>query len=274
MVDTSPDSWPSEKLGNLATWLSGGTPRTAEASFWGGDIPWITSGSLTNFYLYDSDRRLTPLGVDNGSRLVPEGSILFVVRGMSLKSEFRIGIAKRPLAFGQDCRALIPEPGVDGLFLAQALRARSSEVLTMVDEAGHGTGRLPTDRIKSLHIPLPPLADQRAIAAVLRSLDDKIEANRRVVYLCDALWQTNAAAISTLSRRAIPNSAPFSRCPRSRDSSMGRRLPRMRPGRGAWSSASPSSTADRELRLSTTTSTSNLTMLLFPAIFSSRGQLP
>jgi type I restriction enzyme S subunit len=47
----------------------------------------------------------------------------------------------------------------------------------MVDEAGHGTGRLATDRIKSLRIALPPASEQRAIAQVLGVLDDKLEAN-------------------------------------------------------------------------------------------------
>lgn len=194
-MDDIPSNWTLHRLGDLATWLSGGTPSTSEPTYWDGDIPWITSGSLTSFYLRDSQRRLTPLGVENGSRLVPEDTILFVVRGMSLKSEFRIGIARRPLAFGQDCKALSPKPGIDPLFLAQAIRARSAEVLGMVDEAGHGTGRLATDRIKSLPIFTPPLAEQRAIAEVLGALDDKIEANRRVADLCDALWQSMAAEV-------------------------------------------------------------------------------
>lgn len=189
---TESTEWPSQPLGDLALWLSGGTPRTSEPLYWGGDIPWITSGSLTDFYLYDSDRRLTEEGVANGSRLVPEGSILFVVRGMSLKSEFRIGIAKRPLAFGQDCKALVPKDGIDPLFLAQAIRSRSAEVLSMVDEAGHGTGRLATDRIKSLRIPVPSLSRQRAVAEVLACLDDKIESNRKLASSTDALWQSLA----------------------------------------------------------------------------------
>ena len=172
-----PNGWTAAPLGVLAEWLSGGTPKTAEPRYWKGEIPWITSGSLTSFYLRASDRRLTELGVRNGSRLVPKNSIIFVVRGMSLKSEFRIGIAARPVAFGQDCKALIARPGIEPMFLAQAIRGRSNEVLAMVDEAGHGTGRLATDRIKALNILLPPLVEQQAIAEVLGALDDKIECN-------------------------------------------------------------------------------------------------
>ena len=66
---------------------------------------------------------------------------------MSLKTEFRVGVTERQVAFGQDCKAIIPAPGIDGKFLALALKARSRQILAMVDEAGHGTGRLPTDLI-------------------------------------------------------------------------------------------------------------------------------
>ena len=59
---------------------------------------------------------------------------------MSLKNEFRIGIARRQVAFGQDCKAIIPTSGIDGTFLALAMKARSREILGMVDESGHGTG--------------------------------------------------------------------------------------------------------------------------------------
>lgn len=195
MVDPLPQGWTQAQLGDLADWYSGGTPRTSEPSYWNGDIPWITSGSLTQFYLRDSARRLTTLGLQRGSRLVPENSIIFVVRGMSLKTEFRIGITMRPVAFGQDCKALVPKSTVDPLFLAQAIRARTDVVLAMVDEAGHGTGRLATDRIKSLPIALPPLPEQQAIASVFSTLDDKIELNQKLAVSADALWRSSVAAV-------------------------------------------------------------------------------
>ena len=50
------------------------------------------SSSLHGFQIETSERTLTQPGLENGSRLVPGGSILFVVRGMSLKTEFRVGM--------------------------------------------------------------------------------------------------------------------------------------------------------------------------------------
>ncbi|MDA5146493.1 restriction endonuclease subunit S [Streptomyces sp. AD681] len=147
--------WSESALKDTAKWLSGGTPRTSEPSYWGGDIPWISAASLKTPWLYTSERSVTELGVQNGTRLVPKGAILFVVRGMSLTTEFRVGIAQREVAFGQDCKALIPHASIDPVTLFLAIRAQSPKILGMVDLAGHGTGRLVTERVANLRVRLP-----------------------------------------------------------------------------------------------------------------------
>jgi len=188
--------WASTTLEKAGTWVSGGTPTTSDESYWGGTIPWMSSKSLTNFRVRDSDRRLTALGAENGTKLVPEGTILMVVRGMSLKNEFRMGITQREVALSQDLKGLIPRSDIDATFLAYALQSRSDDLLDMVDEAGHGTGRLQTDRLFGLELPLPPRAEQEAIAAMLGAVDDKIESNRRAA-------DTLVALIRALFERAI-----------------------------------------------------------------------
>lgn len=187
MLANSSAEWTTLTLRECGDWFSGGTPDTSNANYWHGDMPWISASSLHDFYISDSDRKITPLGAKNGTRVVPENSILFVVRGMSLKTEFRVGITRRSVAFGQDCKAIIARPDIDPLFLANAMRARAEEILGLVDEAGHGTGRLQTYALAQLAIHLPPLTEQRAIAHVLRTIDDKIELNRRMNETLDTM---------------------------------------------------------------------------------------
>lgn len=118
--------------------------------------------------------------------MVQAGTILMVVRGMSLKTEFRIGITQREMAFGQDCKALVAKDGIHPYFLAYSIRARTPLILGMVDEAGHGTGRLNSDQLYAVEIGVPPFSEQRAIAEVLGALDDKIAANDKLVGMIDA----------------------------------------------------------------------------------------
>ncbi|MFD7338221.1 restriction endonuclease subunit S [Streptomyces violascens] len=188
---TGEQGWREVALADTAMWKSGGTPKTSEPSYWDGDIPWISAASLKSPWLHDSERKVTQLGAENGTRLVPPDTIVFVVRGMSLTSEFRVGLTQREVAFGQDCKALVPHPGIDPVVLLLALRTRTREILGLVDTAGHGTGRLGTDRIQKLRVKIPGGENGAAFTELVRSLAQRASAvqreNRSLASLRDTL---------------------------------------------------------------------------------------
>jgi type I restriction enzyme S subunit len=178
------------ELSDCGTWLSGGTPTKSNDDYWGGEIPWISAKSLHDFYIRDSDDRVTEVGARNGTKKVDAGTVLILVRGMSLTEEIRVGVTKRPVVFNQDVKAIQPAEGVDALFLANAIRASEPRLLSLVDEASHGTGRLQTSTLEQFQIPLPSLPVQRRIADILGALDDKIELNRRMNRTLEEMAQT------------------------------------------------------------------------------------
>ncbi|MFI6947681.1 restriction endonuclease subunit S [Streptomyces sp. NPDC050422] len=185
--------WRRLRLADAGQWRSGGTPSTSNDAYWGGDIPWISGASMKDFHVTDSARRLTLLGAKNGSRLAEPGTTLFVVRGMSLKSEFRIGVAERQVAFGQDVKALIPADGIDPHFLAYAIRVRTPEILSMVEETSHGTGRLDTARLKELEIGVPSMEEQRRIVAVHAAFERRISALEQALSKLDVAREALSA---------------------------------------------------------------------------------
>jgi type I restriction enzyme S subunit len=174
-------------LGEAGKWLSGGTPSTEEAGFWNGDFPWISAASLKSFHVAVSDRLLTSGGLQRATNVVPAGTVLLVVRGMSLKSELRMGVAQRPVAFGQDVKAILPT-GVPSALLATALYSARSDILELVDEAGHGTGRLQWDLLSTFHIAIP---DDERLVSVLDVLLARAAAasaeSRKLAEMRDAL---------------------------------------------------------------------------------------
>ncbi|MCB1994862.1 MAG: restriction endonuclease subunit S [Burkholderiaceae bacterium] len=182
-------TWQIRELKDCATWYSGGTPSRAVAAYWNGEIPWISAKSLVDFYVGESEECVTEEGARNGTRVVPKNTILFVVRGMSLKSEFRIGLTTRRVAFNQDLKALVAKDGISATFLAYAIRACTEQILGFVGEAGHGTGVLPTDRMQSLAIALPAYELQVQIGRVAQALDFKIALNRRINQTLEAMAQ-------------------------------------------------------------------------------------
>jgi type I restriction enzyme S subunit len=160
--------------------MSGGTPSKANAAYWTGDIPWVSAKDMKSFRLHDAEDHISPEAVGNGGKMVSAGDILLLVRGMTLHNDVPICMAMRDMAFNQDIKAIRAVAGVDSAFLAYWLLAHKPDLLASVDSAGHGTGRLVTETLKKRAVRLPSLPEQKRIAHILGTLDDKIELNRRM----------------------------------------------------------------------------------------------
>lgn len=167
-------------LRDCALFLSGGTPSKSEPAYWGGSIPWLSAKDMKSFVVYDTEDHLTEVGARSGTKMLEADGLLILTRGMTLLHDVPICIAGRAMTFNQDVKGILPKAGVDGRYLAYAIISGKPQLLASVELAGHGTGRLPTDRLAELPIWLPSIHEQAAIAAVLGALDDKIELNRRM----------------------------------------------------------------------------------------------
>ena len=175
-------------LGQVATLLSGGTPSKSNSAFWNGDVPWLTPKDMGQWN-GTTDSHVTAAAIGKGTRLAPENTSFVAVRGMSLHNEIRVVRSERPLTFNQDIKAVVAGPSIDPSFLYYALAASKPVLLGLVSAAGHGTGVLDTDRLRSLDIPVLPMNEQRSIAHTISALDDKIELNRRMNETLEAMAQ-------------------------------------------------------------------------------------
>jgi type I restriction enzyme S subunit len=165
--------------------LSGGTPRKSETRYWRGDIPWVSSGAMKQRRIYDTELRVTEEGAENGTRLIPENTVLVVVRGMSLAKEFRIALTGRPVTFNQDLKALRPSPKVDSGFLFYYLQSQRHAIRDSATDASHGTKKLESQVLESWPLPVPDLAEQYAVRDILSTYDDLIENNRQRIQLLE-----------------------------------------------------------------------------------------
>lgn len=176
-------SWETRRLADVATFLSGGTPSKANDAFWAGTIPWVSAKDLVESRIYEAELNVTEEAVDAGSRLVPENTVLFVVRGMSLANQFRISLSKVPVAFNQDLKALRCNDGIDPEFVYYALFAQRDHIKALAGEAAHGTKKLPTEVISEIRLSVPDMAIQKATVKIVSAYDDLIENNRRRIAL-------------------------------------------------------------------------------------------
>ena len=168
--------WPVTTLGAVGRWFSGGTPAMANPTFWLGDIPWVSPKDMKVSRIHGAIDHVSSAAIGNGTRLLPAGAILVVVRGMILAHSAPVARAERPVAFNQDIKGLVVNPDVDSNIILWWLVAHESLLLATTTESTHGTKRLPTDELFKLTLNLPSLDEQAEIATVLTDMDAEIAA--------------------------------------------------------------------------------------------------
>ena len=67
-----PELWERRPLVSCVIFRSGGTPSKTRTEYWDGDIPWVSSGEMSETRLYDTPLHVSPEGAEAGSRLVPK----------------------------------------------------------------------------------------------------------------------------------------------------------------------------------------------------------
>ncbi|MBB1350965.1 MULTISPECIES: restriction endonuclease subunit S [unclassified Pseudoalteromonas] len=164
--------WPLMKLGELVTIKGGGTPSKKIEGYWNGNIPWASVKDLKSNEISKTVDAITELGVNNSAtNIIPAGTILTATR-MAL-GKFAINTVD--MAINQDLKALFinDETKVDRDFLIRFLESKAQ----YIDSEGKGATvkGITLDFLKHLEIPLPPLDEQKRIAAIL----DKADAIRR-----------------------------------------------------------------------------------------------
>jgi type I restriction enzyme S subunit len=79
------DSWTAATLGDVAAWCSGGTPSTGDLENFGGGIPWVVIGDLTESWVESTEKTLSQSGLDGSSaRLLPPGTVMLAMYGASI----------------------------------------------------------------------------------------------------------------------------------------------------------------------------------------------
>ena len=158
--------WPKACLGDLAQVVSGATPKSSVDHYWDGDIPWITPADLSKLEgkeVSATSRRITQAGLSScSSRILPPRSVL-------LSSRAPIGhvaINTVPMATNQGFKSFVPDQEIlSSDFLYWWLKSNKEYLQSL----GRGATfkEVSKEIVESIEIHLPPLEEQRRIAAIL-----------------------------------------------------------------------------------------------------------
>ncbi|MGJ0316878.1 restriction endonuclease subunit S [Aliarcobacter cryaerophilus] len=181
-------SWKECKLGEIIEIIGGGTPKTSISEYWNGNIPWL---SVVDFntgkkYVSKTEKTITEEGLKNSStKLLQKNDIIISARG----TVGALAMLDKPMTFNQSCygiRAKENESTNDYIFyllkdtVNQLLQISHGGVFDTITKA----------TFDEIDISLPPLEEQKAIAEVLSSLDDKIDLLHRQNQTLESLAQT------------------------------------------------------------------------------------
>jgi type I restriction enzyme S subunit len=169
-----PEGWRVAPIKVLAQVINGATPESGNPYYWDGDIAWFTPADLDNENatdLVEPRRKITAHGLAScAARLTPSGSVVLSTRA----PVGSVGVTQTPSATNQGCRTLVPAEGIPSKFLAETLVAARAELARRSN--GTTFQELSTDSLASLRVPLPPHAEQTAIAAAIDRETARIDA--------------------------------------------------------------------------------------------------
>ena len=168
------------RIKDLGRWKSGGTPPRDDPDAWNGDLPWLSAKDIDRDNLRPPTAFITEEAARMHSQVIPESSVLLVVRGMALAHGLPVVLTDRRAAFNQDLRALVPDPQHDPRFLHYSFRGNRLRFGAHIDRAAHGTARV-IDSLYVERIWAPSLDEQREIADGLDRESHRVAQLRRIL---------------------------------------------------------------------------------------------
>jgi type I restriction enzyme, S subunit len=181
-------SWEEVEIGKCCSIVSGSTPSRNTTEFWAGDIHWFTPKDLSDIvgkYVDEAPERITKEGYNSCStNIIPPNSLLFTSRAPI----GHIAINLREACTNQGFKSLVPKDGVDVNYLYYLIK----KITPLLQDLGNGATfkELSKATLEKVKIPLPPLEDQKRIAAILDAADALRQKDRALIAKYEELTQS------------------------------------------------------------------------------------
>lgn len=168
------NDWPNRQIKEICVFRGGGTPSKSNRRYWSGDIPWVSPKDMKVDVISDSIDHISPEAIaESATNLIPEGSILVVIRSGILARTVPVAITGRELAINQDIKALCPDRSIEPKFLFYFLKSRLEEMLALASR-GATVHRIMVDQIRTMSVPVPSRTEQQRIVGFLQEAFDCI----------------------------------------------------------------------------------------------------
>jgi len=176
-----PSDWLWCHVEDIATVCLGGTPKRDEPRFWGGTVPWISSGEVANCRISRTRESISNAGLrESDAEIYPIGTVLIAMigegktRGQSALLDIEACTKQNVAGLVFETERIYP-PYVWTWALGEYERTRG-------EGRGGAQPALNAAKVRALLVPLPPIAEQKRIVAKvdhLMKLCDELEVSTR-----------------------------------------------------------------------------------------------
>lgn len=172
------------KLGDVCTIQSGGTPSRAVSDYWeNGQIPWVKIGDIKGKHLSTTEECITQTGLENSAaKIFPAGTILYTIFA-TLGETCILDIAACTNQAIVGIQLNTDKLCLD--YLYYYLLSQKATVASM--GRGVAQNNINMKMLREMEIPIPPLDEQRRIAAILDKVTDLINKRRAQLDKLDLL---------------------------------------------------------------------------------------
>lgn len=168
--------YPCCRVVDVCNISSGGTPSRGQKEYYNGDILWVKTGELKNDVIYDTEEKITQLGLVNSSaKLYPTGSLIIAMYGATIGQTAKLGVEATT---NQACAVLfdIDNTAINTDYLWLYLQSQTEKLKSMA--YGGAQPNINAGIVANYLIPLPPMDVQNEIVAHISEVKEQIKSLR------------------------------------------------------------------------------------------------
>ncbi len=161
--------WQVKALGDVCELATGGTPNRSRPEFFGGHIPWLVSGDINQREILACEGRITDAGLGScNAKLLPRDSVMIALNGQG-KTRATVAMLRIEAACNQSLVCIFPKDRSTLLpeFVFANLHGRYEELRRMTSDDDKDRRGLNMGIIRRIKIPVPTIAEQRRLVALL-----------------------------------------------------------------------------------------------------------
>lgn len=182
-----PKGWGATTFFETIQIIGGGTPKTSNPEFWGGDIPWysvVDAPNASDTFVVDTEKKITEAGLNGSStKLLPKWTTIISARGTVGK----LALTGCDMAMNQSCYGLRSKTNAHFFTYLGTQR-----LVGALKQKAHGSvfDTITQETFKGVEVVLPKVDVLNAFEKCIESIFDRVLLNLQTVNSLSELRDT------------------------------------------------------------------------------------